>query len=59
MGKTALMQRLFNITFHKNPGVIPFYYEIKEGEEWVMSFAEVGISWITIDGCLNETAGEK
>ena len=30
MGKTAIMERLFNITFHKNDGVIPFYYEIKE-----------------------------
>ncbi|MCP4153845.1 MAG: hypothetical protein GY757_39325 [bacterium] len=30
MGKTALMERLFNITFYKNDGVIPFYYEIKE-----------------------------
>ncbi len=29
MGKTALMERLFNITFHKNDGVIPFYYEVK------------------------------
>ncbi|MCU0290054.1 MAG: hypothetical protein MUF15_27170, partial [Acidobacteria bacterium] len=27
MGKTAIMERLFNITFFKNDGVIPFYYE--------------------------------
>ena len=26
MGKTAIMERLFNITFFKNEGVIPFYY---------------------------------
>ena len=32
MGKTALMERLFNITFYKNDGVIPFYYEIKEND---------------------------
>ena len=38
MGKTALMERLFNITFHKNDGVIPFYYEIKEGKKWVKDF---------------------
>lgn len=30
MGKSALMERLFNITFYKNDGVIPLYYEIKE-----------------------------
>jgi AAA+ ATPase superfamily predicted ATPase len=25
MGKTALMERLFNITFFKDDGIIPFY----------------------------------
>ncbi|HLC16412.1 MAG TPA: hypothetical protein VJL89_09330 [Thermodesulfovibrionia bacterium] len=39
-GKTALLQRLFNITFHKNDGVIPFYYEIKEFDQWIVSFAQ-------------------
>jgi AAA+ ATPase superfamily predicted ATPase len=38
MGKTALMERLFNITFFKNDGVIPFYYEIKEIKMWVGDF---------------------
>jgi hypothetical protein len=38
MGKTALMERLFNITFAKNNGVIPFYYEIKENDIWVGDF---------------------
>ncbi|MCP4147813.1 MAG: hypothetical protein GY757_08680 [bacterium] len=38
MGKTALMERLFNITFHKNDGVIPFYYEVKETEMWAVDF---------------------
>jgi hypothetical protein len=38
MGKTALMERLFNITFSKNDGVIPFYYEIKEVKMWVGDF---------------------
>jgi hypothetical protein len=38
MGKTALMERLFNITFSKNHGVIPFYYEIKEREIWIVDF---------------------
>jgi hypothetical protein len=38
MGKTAVMERLFNITFFKNDGVIPFYYEVKEIEMWVVDF---------------------
>ena len=40
MGKTALMERLFNITFYKNDGVIPFYYEIKETKMWVGDFCQ-------------------
>jgi hypothetical protein len=38
MGKTALVERLFNITFYKNDGVIPFYYEIKEVKKWIGDF---------------------
>jgi hypothetical protein len=38
MGKTALMERLFNITFATNHGVIPFYFEIKENDIWVGDF---------------------
>jgi hypothetical protein len=38
MGKTAIMERLFNITFYKNDGVIPFYYEIKENDIWIVDF---------------------
>jgi hypothetical protein len=37
-GKTALMQRLYNLTFEKNDGVVPFYYEIKEGKVWAVDF---------------------
>ncbi|MCP4149427.1 MAG: hypothetical protein GY757_16890, partial [bacterium] len=37
-GKTALMERLFNITFSKNDGVIPFYYEVKETKFWLGDF---------------------
>ena len=40
MGKTALMERLFNISFYKNDGVIPFYYEIKEKKMWVVDFCK-------------------
>jgi hypothetical protein len=38
MGKTSLMERLFNITFYKKDGVIPFYYEIKENDIWIVDF---------------------
>ena len=38
MGKTAIMERLFNITFYKNDAVIPFYYEVKETKMWVVDF---------------------
>ena len=40
MGKTAIMERLFNITFFKNDGVIPFYYEIKENDAWIVDFCQ-------------------
>ncbi|MCP4150218.1 MAG: hypothetical protein GY757_20895, partial [bacterium] len=30
MGKSAIMERLFNTVFERNDGIIPFYYEIKE-----------------------------
>ncbi len=38
-GKTALLQRLFNITFEKNDGVVPFYFEIRESDQWIGDFA--------------------
>ncbi|MCK4765711.1 MAG: hypothetical protein KAW12_26160 [Candidatus Aminicenantes bacterium] len=44
MGKTAIMERLFNITFYKNDGVIPFYYEVRENKIWLVDFC--------IDFCL-------
>ena len=40
MGKTALLERLFNITFFKNDGVIPFYYEIQENDIWLVDFCQ-------------------
>ncbi len=39
-GKTALMQRLYNLTFHKNNGVVPFYYELREGKRWAVDFCK-------------------
>ena len=39
-GKTAIMQRLFNIIFNKHDGVIPFYLEIRETDQWLGDFSE-------------------
>ncbi|MCP4687919.1 MAG: hypothetical protein GY859_07695 [Desulfobacterales bacterium] len=38
-GKTALLHRLYNITFQKNDGVIPFYFEVKERKQWIVPFS--------------------
>jgi hypothetical protein len=38
-GKTAIMQRLFNILWNQNGKVIPFYFEILEDEQWLLDFA--------------------
>ncbi len=38
-GKSALMQRLYNITFHKNDLVVPFYFEIRETSQWIADFS--------------------
>ena len=38
-GKTALMQRLYNLTFDRPDGVIPFYYEVRERKQWAGDFA--------------------
>ncbi len=37
-GKTAFLQRLYNLTFEKNDEVIPFYYELGEGSKWAVDF---------------------
>ena len=40
-GKTAFLQRLYNIAYsHREMGVIPFYYEVKEGKKWVVDLSE-------------------
>ncbi len=38
-GKTAFMQRLYNIIFHRNDGIIPFYFEIREADQWLLDFS--------------------
>ncbi len=39
-GKTAILQRLFNIVFDKNDQVIPIYYEVKESKQHVGEFCK-------------------
>jgi hypothetical protein len=38
-GKSALMQRLFNIVFEQNDKVVPFYFEIRESDQWIGSLS--------------------
>ncbi len=38
-GKTALMQRLYNLVFNQNDGIVPFYFEIEETDQWLGKFA--------------------
>ena len=39
-GKTAIFQRLYNLVFEKNDGIVPFYYEIGLGSKWVGDFCK-------------------
>ncbi len=39
-GKTAILQRLFNIVFHQNDKVVPFYYEVGETSQWAVDFCK-------------------
>jgi hypothetical protein len=38
-GKTAIMQRLFNILWNRKGTVIPFYIEISDQDQWLLDFA--------------------
>jgi hypothetical protein len=38
-GKSAVMQRLFNILFAQNDQVVPFYFEIRETPQWIFEFS--------------------
>lgn len=38
-GKSALLERLFNLTFDRNENVVPFYFEIRESSQWIRDFA--------------------
>jgi len=39
-GKTAMMQRLFNILWNQNGLVIPFYFEVLDQDIWLLDFAK-------------------
>ncbi len=39
-GKTALLQRLYNMVFAADEGVVPFYYEVKEENQWAIDFCQ-------------------
>ncbi|MDM8552376.1 hypothetical protein QUF72_19985 [Desulfobacterales bacterium HSG2] len=38
-GKTALLQRLYNMVFEKNDKVVPFYFGIRQTDQWLGDFA--------------------
>lgn len=38
-GKTAIMQRLFNILWNEQGRVVPLYIEIKDQDQWIVDFA--------------------
>ncbi len=39
-GKSAIMQRLFNILWNQNGAVIPFYFEVQDYGQWLLEFAD-------------------
>ncbi len=39
-GKTALMQRLFNILWNLDGNVIPFYVEVLDQDQWLLEFSD-------------------
>jgi hypothetical protein len=39
-GKTAIMQRLFNILWNESARVVPFYFEVLDFDQWVLDFAD-------------------
>ncbi len=39
-GKTAVMQRLFNVLWNMHGRVIPFYIEVQNADRWLLDFAD-------------------
>ncbi|MCP4349300.1 MAG: hypothetical protein GY795_27785, partial [Desulfobacterales bacterium] len=40
-GKTAVMQRLFNILWNRNSNVVPFYFEVLDQDQWLLDFCDL------------------
>jgi hypothetical protein len=40
-GKSAIMQRLFNILWEQNGAVIPFYFEVLDYRQWLLEFSDI------------------
>ncbi|MDM8549286.1 hypothetical protein QUF72_04375 [Desulfobacterales bacterium HSG2] len=40
-GKTAIMQRLFNILWNQEGRVVPFYIEVPKHEQWLLDFSDL------------------
>ncbi len=38
-GKTALLERLYNLTFEQHDRAAPFYFQIQETNQWLGDFA--------------------
>jgi predicted AAA+ superfamily ATPase len=39
-GKTAIMQRLFNILWNQNGRIVPFYFEVRDQNRWLLGMLE-------------------
>lgn len=39
-GKTAIMQRLFNILWNQKGRVVPFYIEVHKDDQWLLDFSD-------------------
>ncbi len=39
-GKTAIMQRLFNILWNRESKVVPFYFEVNDQNVWLLHFSD-------------------
>ncbi|MDM8522023.1 hypothetical protein QUF80_01525, partial [Desulfococcaceae bacterium HSG8] len=39
-GKTAIMQRMFNILWNRNSSVVPFYFEVQDQDTWLLHFSD-------------------
>jgi len=39
-GKSAIMERLFNILWNQNDRIVPFYIEVRDQNKWLLHFAE-------------------